>query len=39
MDAKLVAFASALFSFPVVILALGGLDSVAMAAAAALGVK
>ena len=39
MDAKLVAFASALFSFPVVILALGGLDSVATAAAAALGVK
>jgi len=39
MDAKLVAFASALFCFPVVIVALGGLDSVAMAAAAALGVR
>jgi NADH-quinone oxidoreductase subunit N len=39
MDAKLVAFASAFFSFPFVIIALGGLDSVAMAAAAALGVK
>ena len=39
MDAKLVAFASALFAFPVVIFALGGLDSAAMAAAAALGVR
>jgi NADH-quinone oxidoreductase subunit N len=39
LDAKLVAFASALFAFPVVIFALGGLDSAAMAAAAALGVR
>jgi NADH-quinone oxidoreductase subunit N len=36
MDAKLVAYAAALFSFPVVIFALGALDTAAKTAAAAL---
>ena len=38
-DAKAVAIAAALFSFPVVLVALGALDSVATAAAATLGVR
>ena len=37
-ETKAVAYAAALFSFPVVIVALGALDSVAMTAAAALSI-
>jgi NADH-quinone oxidoreductase subunit N len=38
-ETKVVAYAAALFSFPVVIVALGALDSVAMTAAAALSIR